>query len=410
MTRSRAVAALCACQAALSFGLGLAFPFFAIYLHDERALSVTWAGAWLSISVAVSALSQGYGGPLSDRLGRRRVLSFSLWARASTVLVLSAAVLWRWPLPLLIALHVVSSLAAGLFEPAARGWVADHSEGAARHRAFGWLRAATHGGFALGPALGGFLAHRSYALAFAASAAVCALCALGAAWLPRDDGRPGAAPLALSSMRPPRDARFLRLCAANGLLAVATAHLVVPLSLYATRSLGLSSAQVGLLLALNGALIVLLQVPVTHALAGTRLSTVLVAGSILYAAGFGAVGAAAAFGGVAAAVVLITAGEILVPAGAHTLAANMAPARERGRWLGFLGLTRQAGSAFGPLAGCAGIEAAALHGLGHEYWFVVGALGLACAAGFHAVGRGLGAAEQGLSGELDDADDLPSLV
>lgn len=203
---------------------------------------------------------------------------------------------------------------------------------------------------------------------------------------------------------------FLRLCAVNALLAIATAQLVVPLSLYATRSLGLTSSQVGLLLALNGGLILFLQVPATHALAGTRLSAILVAGSLTYAAGFGAVGAVATAAGLGAAVALITLGEILVPAGVHTLAANMAPPRERGRWLGFLGLSRQTGSSLGPLVGCAGLEAASLHGLGHEYWFAVGALGLACAAGFHVVGRGLGAAEQGLSGELDDEDDLPPPV
>lgn len=404
MTRSRAVAVLCSCQAVLSFGLGLAFPFFAIYLHLERGLSMTWAGVWLSLSVAASALSQGFGGSLSDRVGRRRVIVLSLWTRAATVLVLAAAVRFEWPLPWVIAVHVVSNFAANFFEPAARGWIADHTEAAGRHRAYGWLRAATHGGFAAGPAIGGFLTHRSYAAAFALSALVCSLCAAGATWLLRDDGRRGEAVSALAGFEPPRDGRFLRLCALNALLSVAMAQLVVPLSLHASR-IGVNAAEIGLILSLNGALIVLLQVPATGLLGGVPLSAVLVSGALMYAAGYAGVAWAAGAAGLAAAAAVITAGELLVPAGVHTLAANMAPARSRGRYLGFLGLSRQLGSSLGPLAGCAGLETAERLGYAAHYWMTVSAVGIASAAGFFLLGRSLRPDEQGLGPVVDDGED-----
>lgn len=400
---ARAVAVLCACQGVLSFGLGLAFPFFAIYLHKERGVPMTWTGAWLSLGVLATAFSQGLGGELSDRVGRRRVMVLALWGRALTVLGLAAAVAGGWPTPALIALHVASSFVAHFFEPAARGWIADHTAESERHKAFGWLRLATSGGFAAGPALGGLLAHRSYPAMFAASAVVCALCAAAASlFLGADSGRERSERFRLGGLTAAaRDPRFLRLCALNALLSIAMAQLVVPLSVYATRFAGLREPQVGALLSLNGALIVLLQIPATNVLSGVPLTRTLFAGALSYALGYAWVGWAGGFAGLLAAVCVITVGEILVPPASQALAANLAPKGQRGRYLGFFGLSRQLGSAIGPVAGCAALDLASGRGFG-GHWPAVSAVCLASAAGFWLLAAWVDPVEDGMPDLLPD--------
>ncbi|MFH2202692.1 MAG: MFS transporter [Elusimicrobiota bacterium] len=405
---SREVRLLCVCQAVLSFGLGLAFPFFAIYLHRERGLPMTWVGVWLSAGVLATALSQGWGGTLSDRWGRRRVMVLSLWARAATVLVLAAAIHGGWPLQAIVGVHLLSSFVSHFFEPSARGWVADHSKPTERHRAYGLLRTATCAGFAVGPALGGLIADRSYYLLFAASAVVCAVSAAVASLVLKDSpsGRPQGQSDKPGEAEEGADPSFLKLCFFYALLSIAMAQLVVPLSLYATKFMGLRDSQMGLLLSLNGVLIVLFQIPAVNLFAGIRLTVAIAFGSFLYAAGYAGVGWAGGLTGLIFAVAVVTGGEILVPSAVQALAANMSPPRLRGKYLGLLGLSRQIGSAIGPLAGCAGLEFAASRGLaGH--WLAISAVAAIAGVGFMLLGGRLlpdeeGLVEEGLESEAAD--------
>ncbi|MBI5208765.1 MAG: MFS transporter [Elusimicrobia bacterium] len=402
---------LCVCQALLSAGVSLAFPFLSIYLCRERGLAMSAVGAWLSLSVLVTAFSHGLGGELSDVLGRRRVMVLSLWSRAATILVLAAAIKWRWPFPALMAVHLTSSFLAHFFDPAARSWVADHAGPQERQRAYGLLRVATNAGFAAGPAAGGLLVARSYAFAFAASAVVCVLCAALVTLVLKDQA--GAARSerfqSLGVLRATADPLFLRLCVLNLVISVAMAQLVVTLSVFSSQFLKLDASAVGLLFSLNGLLVVLMQVPATKVLAGMRLTSAVALGCVMYAAGYAAVGFSHGLAGLVAAMAVITFGEVLVPPGVHTMGANMAPARARGRYLGLLGISHQAGSALGPLTGGLGLEyVSSRWAPGH--WLAVAAVALGASVAFFRLAKELSPSEQGQAEGFieEDVPELPA--
>lgn len=401
---------LCVCQGALAAGQALAFPFLSIYLVRDRGLPLSKVGAWLSLSVLVTALSQGLGGELSDMLGQRRVMVLSLGARGVTVFGMAAAIQWRWPFLALMSLHLTSSFVANFFDPAARSWIADHTGNMERHRAYGWLRIATNLGFAAGPAAGGMLMAKSYASVFGLSAAVCMVCALAVMWMIRD--LPGAirrtAFQSLGLLRAAADPLFLRLCIFNMIISVAMAQLVVSVSVFSTQFVGLSAAQVGLLFSLNGLLVVILQYPATAVLAGMPLTTGVVLGCVMYAAGFTLVGFSHSFLTLAGAMVVITFGEVLVPPAIHSIGANMAPSRARGRYIGFLGLSKQMGSALGPLTGGLGLQyVSSKWAPGH--WLIVGLLALSAAVAFHSLSKELSPSEQGLSEVTLEDDEIAAL-
>ena len=389
--------ALFICQTVLTSGIALSFPFLALYLHRERGLGMGWVGAALGLNVLFSSLAQALGGEWSDIVGRQRVMRESLVLRTVAVGLLAYAV-WRgWATAPLLGLLFVSTFVGNFFEPAARGWVADHCPPAARSRGYGLLRIAVNLGWAIGPAVGGALARSSYALLFAASAAACGVCACIVAWTIEEiPGERSEERFEWSAvLQAGKNARFLRVCGLSLLLGMVMAQLVVSLSMHATEYLALTETQVGWLFSLNGLIVVLLQYPATRWWSEFPLTTALAAGSLFYAAGYSAVGGAATFGAMAAAVGVITVGEITVAPALQSLWANLAPPREKGRYVGFAGFVFQAGSALGPLLG----------GLGLQYlspayppapWIGVGILGVAVAAGFYAIRRRFSAEEQGL--------------
>lgn len=402
MKGERGLGVLLVTQTILVGGLALSFPFLAIYLHRDRGVAMGWVGAAISGMLLATSASQGLGGELSDLLGRKRVMVLAVWARALTVLVMAWAIHARWPLWALLPTHWVSSFLGHFYDPAARGWVADHYGTARRTEAYGKLRVAMNLGWAIGPAVGGALAERSYAGLFVATSAACAVCAMLVSWgLEGKAGTRHGESFAFGAvLKAGRDPRFLRFCLWGSLIAMVMSQLVASLSVHATRFMDLTERQVGLLFSLNGAMVVLIQGMVSRFWAGRPITAALAAGCLFYAAGYVWVGLATSMAGLALAVMVVSFGEITVSPGIHALAANLAPEGLKGRYIGFSGLTSQVGTAMGPLFG----------GLGLQYWspawsagpwLAVSGAAIVASAGFRRFRRELAAGEEGLVVEAE---------
>lgn len=394
----RSLRALLLCQGVLVGGLTLSFPFMTLYLHHERGLSMGAVGLAISIALLATAAGQGVGGELSDVWGCKRVMALGVAGRGGFCALMAWAVVDAWSVPVMVALHVGAAFLGNLYDPAVKSWIALEHPASDRVRAYGLLRVAANAAWAVGPALGGFMAGRSYGLMFAATSVLCGAALALLLWAvppaPATREREGFDVRALA--RVAQDRRYLRLCLLTGALGLMTAQLVSPLSVHATSVGGLSEAQLGTLFTVNGVLVVALQRAATAAVLGTRLTAAAAFGCLFYVAGWPWIGFASGWWALAAGMAVVTLGEIVLSPTLNALAANLAPERNRGRYLGFHGLSYQLGHAVGPLLG----------GLGQEHlrarwepapWIAAGALAGACGWGFHMLGRGLEPAEQGLS-------------
>lgn len=388
--------ALLGCQATLTAGLALSFPFFAIYLNRDRGLGMGWVGFWLSLMLLASAAGSVVAGELCDLRGAKPVMLWALAWRGLLAGAMAAAIWRRASLPLIVGLHVAGGAFGHFFDPAVRAWIARLSA-ARRVQYFGYHRVAVNLGWAIGPAAGGFLAGRSYAGAFAVTAAFCAACA-ALLWraLPAGGAVRSGAGLSfrqLLSCAP--DRRFLHHCACCLLIAVVMGQLTSTLSVHSIAYGGLSEAQVGLLFTVNGALVLLLMLP-TSSYAGWPLTAALAAGCALYAVGYTGVGFARGFPAMAAAVAVLTLGEILVSPRLPSLTANLAPPQELGRYMGLQTLCFTVGAAAAPLLGGAGLQRLSPRWPAAT-WLAVGGLAAAAAAGFLRLGRRLTQHEEGLA-------------
>ena len=141
------------------------------------------------------------------------------------------------------------------------------------------------------------------------------------------------------------------------------------------RASGLTSAHYGLLMSLNGLLVVLFELPLVGITRRLRPRPVMAVGIVLTGVGFGLVAWADTFLFFALTVCVWTAGEIAFTPVAAAYVGDVSPDSLRGRYYGAWGLTHSLGIVFGPGLGTAiyalspGGLRAACDGLG-----VVGAL------------------------------------
>ncbi len=152
------------------------------------------------------------------------------------------------------------------------------------------------------------------------------------------------------------------------------------LSVYAVEYAGISKVELGILYSLNGLMVVFLQFPVVRALSPFRMTTALVAGSILYATGYGMMGLGHGLPLLTVSMFVVTAGEIITTPALMNLVANFSSVELRGRYMGVFGLFNSFGWSIGPLVGGYLLDRAS--GRGPLLWTPVACLTLLAAAGY----------------------------
>jgi MFS family permease len=334
-----------------SAGFSFGFPFFAIYASSVLGESASRIGVAVLASGLVGSLSKYVGGDWADRWGRKPVMQLALAGRCVTSAAI-AYVIWKGMgfVPLCAGL-VASNFFGQLFEPSSQAFVSDVTRGPVRTEAFGLVRMGINLGWALGLVLHGFLT-RSYALAFLVTSCVFALSFLLISLVLREPehetaaGAPRGPAFAFASNRP-----FVLLCLGTALISIVWSQLVASTSVYVTRHAGISELKLPFLLAVNGSLVFLLQLPASRLMERTGLVSALVAGCLFYAAGYGSYFACVASWHFAVAIGVVTIGEVLVAPASTALAAQLAPDAERGRYLGLWGMASNGGFSIGPVIG-----------------------------------------------------------
>jgi MFS family permease len=138
-------------------------------------------------------------------------------------------------------------------------------------------------------------------------------------------------------------------------------------------------------MALNGVMVVTLQLPVTHWVERRSRGLVLAAGSLLVAVGMGLTGLATGLVALAATVAVWTLGEVLLASSGQVVVAALAPEAIRARYFGAFSLSMNAAMVIAP--GVGGYVLA--HFGGGTLWAGSAVLGLLSALGMLLVRQGL---------------------
>jgi len=326
-----------------SLGGGLVFPFLSLYLRQKLGAPMTTVGVIASVWSLAAFPGQLAGGELADRVGRRTMMVLSLLASGATTLGFGLA----GTLPAFLALALVAGLTNSAYGPAAGAMVADLVEPQERARAYGLLRITNNFGFAVGPALGGLIAGKSYLLLFTLSAL--ASLAYGAiVFWGTYETKPRDVDLLAQAREGPggflhvlRNGPFLLFCALAVMAELPYSQMTMILPVHMKEDFGLAERSVVL---------------------------------------------ARGFPWFVASMVLVTFGEMISVPVANAVAADLAPPDLRGRYMAFFGLTWTTGYAIGPVLGGLVVDHLSVRLL----WPLMGVLGAVATAGFLLLHRAMG--------------------
>jgi MFS family permease len=348
----RAFWALWVCQLVNRLG-SFVQPFLVLYLTHDRHLSAGTAGAVAAAVGAGSVCAQLVGGWLSDRAGRRVTMLICFFGTGAALILLGSA----RSMALIWVTAFLVGLLGDLFRPAVQATVADLLQPTERVRAYGLLFWAINLGFSVSTVSAGVLASFGYGLLFWVNAATSVIAGL-VIWMMVPESRPAPEDSAAGRALLPvvaRDTVFLLM------VLIQIGYATIYMQGYSTLPLamagdGLSSRTYGLVIALNGVVIVLAQPFLGRWMAKLDRPKLLASSMLVVGLGFGLGAIVHTWWGYAGSVVVWTLGEIGFAAVIGAVFADLAPIDLRGRYMGLSGMAFGVGTVIGPLAGTNALE------------------------------------------------------
>jgi predicted MFS family arabinose efflux permease len=334
----------------------LIFPFFALYLTSKFQVGMAQVGVLFATFSISGFIGQTLGGALTDRFGRKGVIAFGLLASAFSALGMGFAQSFTTFFLLAIFVGILGDIGG----PARQAMVADLLPEHQRADGYGIIRVAFNLSAAIGPAIGGFLATRSYLILFI-SDAVIAVLSMFLIWFLLPESKPAPHPDA------PRESMggtfagygqvflnrmFMLFLGAVFFSVLAYLNMNTTLGVYMRDAHGLAARYYGLLLSMNALMVVTTQFAITRRIEKYPPMLMMALHALLYVVGFGMYGFVNTFALMALAMVIITIGEMIGAPVQQALVASFAPAEMRGRYMAVSGFSWGIAYAVGPyLAG-----------------------------------------------------------
>jgi MFS family permease len=358
--------------------VGSFLPVFIVLYLTGRGYSAGAAGFVLGVSGLGNVLGNTVGGYLADRIGRRWTIVLSAVPTAG----LTAIVPFLGQLSSIVAVVGLIGVTSQIYRPAAAAVLLDSvATNQQRLAAFAVFRFAMNIGAALGGVIGGVLASTSYMWLFLGNAAACLLFGVVVAVLLRDaprsrsgqDGADTHAGLVVGYRQALADRALVRFLVMTLVAEFVYIQSTVGLPLHVS-DVGLSARDFGLLIGLNGLLVLVLELPITGAVSRYRPEYVLAIGNLLVGVGLALTGLMTSMVMLSATVLIWTLGEMISTSIAAAYLGGLAPPPMVGRYQGLYGAAYTIGTGAGPLIG------GAVYAIGPwALWALVGAAGLLAA-------------------------------
>lgn len=326
------------------------WPFLVIYASNKLNMPLSTVATLISINAGTGLIASFVAGTLADKIGRKAVMVFSLTVNGIAYLLLINAVTYLH----FAGLMVLIGLSNPLYQVGADAMLADMIPSEKRTDAYAINRIANNAAFALGPAMGGFLATRSYNLAFYGAALGFMTYSLLLFFQAKEtlvitEHHDTTTPLTgkevfKSYARVFQDKAYMTFVALISIGLIAPTLMWILMPVYAKTNYGIPEGLYGWIPTTNALMCVFVQYFVTRLTRRHKTLPVVGVGMLIYALGTGSVALMTGFWGFWLSMVILTFGELTLVPTASKYVADIAPADLRGRymsmhWLGW-GLAR----------------------------------------------------------------------
>ncbi|MBW8009719.1 MAG: MFS transporter [Chloroflexi bacterium] len=334
-------------------GGALIFPFFALYVTQKFSVQMTEVGV-LFVIFSTSGMIGGFvGGALTDKFGRKWMLIFGL--------VMSAVSSISMALVNVLAVFYTLSFVVGLLGntggPAQQAMVADLLPKDKLTEGYGMMRVVANLAVAIGPAIGGLLAAKSYLLLFVIDAFTSVIAAI-IVFVVLPETKPEKTEAAgeqtvlqtLAGYKVIlRDKFFMAFIFMGIGMGIVYSQMYSTLSVFLRDVHGYPAQGYGFILSMNAGMVVLFQFWFTRRISGRPPILVMALGAVFYLVGFSMYGFVFTYPLFMLAMVIITIGEMLISPVGQSLVARFAPEDMRGRYMAFYGFSFAIPFAIGPL-------------------------------------------------------------
>jgi MFS family permease len=337
-----------------SAGASMIWPFLMIYVSEQLDLPLSTIATLITINAITGLFASIIAGTLSDKLGRKPVMIFSLAINGIGYLFMSQAHSYLG----FALIMLVMGISNPLYQVGSDAMLADMIVPEKRTDGYAIIRIANNAGIAFGPAMGGFLASRSYNYAFLGAALGMLVYSLLMVFrshetlekVQRTDNEPGLESLGGYS-RVLRDRPYVVFALLVGIGLIAPSILWTLLAVYTKQNFGIPENLYGWLPTTNALMCVFVQFSVTHFSRRFRPLPVIGMGMLIYALGVGSVALMNSFWGFWGSMVLMTFGELTLIPIVSKYIADLAPADMRGRYMSFYWFAWALARGAGPLIG-----------------------------------------------------------
>jgi len=366
-----------------NIGGSLLFPFLALYVTQKFNVSLIDIGWIQVVSTMVNVVGTSVGGALADKYGRKTIALIGLFGSALITLLLGLTNRWD----LFILFRLLASFMGNFASPAFNALLADVLPSEKRSQGYATLRIIGNLSAAIGPFLAGFLLSGS---SFLPLFIVDVILSMGTGiflLFKMPETQPEEAKKKSQQNIKEmfsgygvvlRDRVFVTLVFLIVLTMMVYMNYNTTLAVYLNRMHGISAKQFGYLLTLNAVMVVVFQFSISRITAKYRQPLMMFLGTLLYAVGFGTIGAGSSFSFFILSMTIITIGEMISAPLYQSMAAEFAPVDMRGRYMAFLNISYSFSAAVGPLVAGYGLES------NHPQWvwYGGGILCLVAAVGF----------------------------
>ncbi len=363
-------------------GFSLSLPFLSLYLYQERGVSMTMVGTIVLISGLCSAVTQIFGGVITDRVGRRPLLIGAALTAAVLFIVMAFLIAARAPIWSIAVAYATGQSAMVVTRPANQAMVVDISPKKRLAEAYGILRVGMNLGWAIGPAMGGhLLVFLPYPWLFGVTA-LTSLASCGIIFFLLKESFGGAMEqINIRSMfLAARDRHLLKFTALSLLVFLVMGQMISTLSVFTVDRVGFTTAQYGMLLTANGIVVAIFQYPVAVLANRMVKYKALALGSLCYALGYLLYGWVGSFTLAITAMIIISMGEVIFSPVSLAVVGELSPQDSRGRYMAFFGLSEGLGFSGASLLGGVLLDSFPTQPL--FIWGTIALLAIAAMAGF----------------------------